>query len=99
MAKEAPVAIRSHQLPGAGELEERKHGQRQLDGQDDLVREGQPDRSQARSVWTAVWTFTEGHVGNFVPRRGRRTQPRVSTLGTDHPERCALKGRQIEPPN
>jgi ABC-type nitrate/sulfonate/bicarbonate transport system permease component len=32
-------------------------------------------------------------------RRCYRTQPRVSTLGTDHPERCALNGRQIEGTN
>ena len=38
-------------------------------------------------------------VKKFAPRRGRSNQPRVSTLGTDHPERGALKGRQIEPPN
>jgi hypothetical protein len=37
--------------------------------------------------------------GMDPPRMGRRTQPRVSTLGTDHPERCALKERQIERPN
>jgi hypothetical protein len=34
-----------------------------------------------------------------VPRRGYRTQPRVSTLGIVHQERHALKGRQIERPN
>jgi hypothetical protein len=31
-----------------------------------------------------------------MPRRGHRTQPRVSTLGPTTPERRALKGRQIE---
>ena len=31
-----------------------------------------------------------------MPRRGYRTQPRVSTLGIIHQERRALKGRQIE---
>jgi hypothetical protein len=31
-----------------------------------------------------------------MPQRGWRTQPRVSTLGTNHPVRRALKGRQIE---
>ena len=35
----------------------------------------------------------------FVPRRGYRTQPRVSTLGIVHQERRAPKGRQIERPN
>jgi hypothetical protein len=35
----------------------------------------------------------------FAPRRGWRTQPRVSTLGTDQLERRALKGRQSERPN
>ena len=34
-----------------------------------------------------------------MPRRGYRTQPRVSTLGIVHQERRALKGRQIERPN
>jgi hypothetical protein len=34
-----------------------------------------------------------------LPRRGYMTQPRVSTLGTDHPERRALKGRQIKSTN
>jgi hypothetical protein len=29
----------------------------------------------------------------------RAIRPRVATLGTDHPERRALKGRQIERPN
>ena len=33
-----------------------------------------------------------------VPRRGYRTQPRVSTLGIVDQERRALKGRQIERP-
>ncbi len=35
----------------------------------------------------------------FVPRRGYRTQPKVSALGIVHQERRALKGRQIERPN
>jgi hypothetical protein len=30
-----------------------------------------------------------------LPRRGYRTQPRVSTLGTVSPQRRALKGLQI----
>ena len=34
-----------------------------------------------------------------MPRRGYRTQPRVSTLGIVHQERRAMKGRQIERPN
>jgi hypothetical protein len=48
---------------------------------------------------SGVWTFTEGHFWKFAPRRGWRTQPRVSTLGTDQPTRRALKGRQIERPD
>jgi hypothetical protein len=32
----------------------------------------------------------------FTPQKCLRTQPRVSTLGTDHQERCTLKRRQIE---
>jgi hypothetical protein len=46
-----------------------------------------------------------GVVGGGVvaPRRGWRTQPRVSTpvstLGTHHPKYRALNGRQIERPN
>ena len=35
--EEAPIAIRSHQLPGAGEAEEWNHGERQLDGKDYLA--------------------------------------------------------------
>ena len=35
-------------------------------------------------------------LGCFLPRRGCRIQPRVSTLGTDHPWRRALSGRKIE---
>ena len=35
--EEASVAIRSHELPGTGEPEERKHGKRQLDGEDHLA--------------------------------------------------------------
>jgi hypothetical protein len=54
---------------------------------------------KARTPYPAVWTFTEGRVRHFAPRKGWRTQPRVSTLGTDQPERRALKGRQIECPN
>ena len=33
-----------------------------------FVREGQVGRSQARSTWTGVWTFTEGQVERFSPR-------------------------------
>jgi hypothetical protein len=35
----------------------------------------------------------------IVPRRGYRSQPRVSTLGIVHQERRTLKGRQVERPN
>src|SRR3974377_1597266 len=35
--EEAPVAITSQQLSGAGEPEERKHGERQLDSEDHLA--------------------------------------------------------------
>src|SRR5271157_2471258 len=35
--EEAPVAIRSHELPGTSEPEERKHGEWQLDGEDHLA--------------------------------------------------------------
>jgi hypothetical protein len=42
-----------------------------------------------------MW-FSASHS---MPRRGYRTQPRVSTLGTDPPKRRALKGRQIERTN
>ena len=36
--------------------------------------------------------------GNLRPEGARELSP-VSTLGTDHPERRALKGRQIERTN
>jgi hypothetical protein len=37
--------------------------------------------------------------GDLMPPQGYRIQPRVLTLGTDHPKRRALmKGRQIEGP-
>jgi hypothetical protein len=26
------------------------------------------DSSQARSAWAGVWTFTEGHLGDFAPK-------------------------------
>ena len=36
---------------------------RRLDGRMPLVPEGQHDSSQARSAWTAVWTFRDGQAG------------------------------------
>jgi hypothetical protein len=36
--------------------------------------------------------------GRGVPRRGYRTQPRVSTLGTLENKRFAPKGREMRPP-
>jgi hypothetical protein len=47
------------------------------------------------------------HKTKSLPRRGYRTQPtgfqpwdaQGANPGTEHPERCALKGRQIERPN
>jgi hypothetical protein len=64
----------------------------------------------ARHEVPGVLALTEVHVGKSSPRRGWRTQPfdaptlaqgepRVSTLGTDHRGRRALKGRQIERTN
>jgi hypothetical protein len=55
------------------------------------------------SPGTSAWSLDilqKATSGNFAPRRGWRAQPRVSTLGTDQPERRALKlkGRQIERP-
>jgi hypothetical protein len=43
-----------------------------------FVPEGQADSSQARSA-LKVWTFVGVHIGRFCPKRGWRTQPRVST--------------------
>jgi hypothetical protein len=40
-----------------------------FDGRMVFVPEGRHDSSQARSAWSAVWTFIEGHVGEFSPRR------------------------------
>jgi hypothetical protein len=63
-----------------------------------FVPEGQLERTQALRAWTGVWTFTEGHVGREIlalKPKGREG----STLGTRHPERRALKRRQIEGTN
>jgi hypothetical protein len=84
---------------------------RRFDGRMVFVPEKQHDRSLARSAW--VWGLEiSGKVAlrklcHFLfeifigpcPEGGYRTQPRVSTLGTDQPTRRALKGRQIERPN
>jgi hypothetical protein len=39
---------------------------------------------------TAVWTFAKSHFGKFLPQRGRRTQPRVSTRF--QPWECKING-------
>ena len=54
-------------------------------------------------VRTEHWVEASGwdicsYVEKFLPQRGKRTQPRVSTLGTAT-QRRALKGRQIERTN
>jgi hypothetical protein len=59
-----------------------------------LSPEGQVDSNQARSA--LEFGHLLGDRSENLPQRDYRTQPRVSTLGTVHPERRALKGRQIE---
>jgi hypothetical protein len=50
----------------------------------------QRDSMSVASTKCLERTFTEFHVGKSSPRSGWRTQPRVSTLGTDDPTRRAL---------
>src|SRR6202162_5490246 len=47
-----------------------------------------PDRAK-------TWGLKHARSGVFLPRRGHRIQPRVSTLGNIQEKQFALKGREI----
>jgi hypothetical protein len=65
-----------------------------------IVARKTPHSSFLATRWTvcSLDICRRSHRGNFAPK-GLRTQPRVSNPGNRHPERCALKGRQIERTN
>jgi hypothetical protein len=53
------------------------------------------DVATSRSAPGFVFVSSDHSYGpKGMPQRGDRTQPRVLTLGTEDPERSALKGRQ-----
>jgi hypothetical protein len=52
-------------------------------------------RTEHRLEAYAIWTFTEDHIGNSAPK-GLENSAQGFNPGNRHPERCALKGRQIK---
>jgi hypothetical protein len=61
-------------------------------------RGGQHDSRQARSAWAGGWTILGGQIREFAPT-GLEDSAQGFNPGNRHPDRYALKGRQIQRTN